>query len=503
MGFLAGKKILITGVLSNRSIAYGVARACQREGATLAFTYVNDELKDRVVKLAAEFGSVPVLPCDVTRDEDIDALFAAVRQEWGGLDGLLHSIAFAPREALAGDFLEGLSRAAFATAHDVSSYSFAALAKGARPLMQGRNAALVTLTYLGAVRALPSYNVMGLAKASLEASVRYLAACLGPERCASTASPRARSRPSPPPASAASRSLLRFVERTAPLRRNVTIEEVGNVAAFLLSDLASGITGEITYVDCGFSTIAAGMSNDECTSRTASPARAFDAVVVGGGHNGLVCAAYLADGGLRGVRARAACGARRRGDHRRVPSRVSQLDGELHGQPAASAGDPRPAPRRAWPARSWSGRSPTSCRCPTTVTSRSAAGSPRRRRNSRDSPRAMRSVCRRTTRCSTASPTSCASSCSKTPPNVGGGARASISATLLDGWKAARAFRALGIAGQRDVLDLFTKSAGDVLDRWFEAEPVKAAFGFDAIVGNFASPYTPGSAYVLLHHVLR
>src|SRR5689334_17865974 len=180
MGFLADRRILITGVLSNRSIAYGVARACRREGAALAFTYVNDDLKDRVVRLAADFGAVPVLPCDVTRDEDVAALFESLRGEWGGVDGVLHSIAFAPREALSGDFLNGMSRSAFAIAHDVSSYSLAALAKGARPLMQGRNAALVTLTYLGAVRALANYNVMGLAKASLEANVRYLAAALGP-----------------------------------------------------------------------------------------------------------------------------------------------------------------------------------------------------------------------------------------------------------------------------------------------------------------------------------
>src|SRR5262245_29965938 len=168
MGLLTDRKILITGVLSNRSIAYGVARACQREGATLAFTYGNDELKERVVRIAADFGSVPVLRCDVTRDDDIAGLFASLQSEWGGLDGLLHAIAFAPREALSGDFLEGMSRAAFATAHDVSSYSFAALAKGARPLMQGRRASLLTLTYLGAVRAVQNYNLMGLAKASLE-----------------------------------------------------------------------------------------------------------------------------------------------------------------------------------------------------------------------------------------------------------------------------------------------------------------------------------------------
>src|SRR4051794_34232537 len=166
MGFLAGKKILVTGVLSSRSIAFGIAQACHREGATLAFTYVNDDLKERVVKLSAEFGSVPVLQCDVTRDDQIDALFGDLKSEWGGLDGMLHSIAFAPREALAGDFLNGLTRDGFALAHDVSSYSLAALARGARPLMQGRKAALLTLTYLGAERTVPNYNLMGLAKAS-------------------------------------------------------------------------------------------------------------------------------------------------------------------------------------------------------------------------------------------------------------------------------------------------------------------------------------------------
>ncbi len=262
MGFLAGKKILITGILSNRSIAYGVAHACRREGATLAFTYVNDELKDRVVRIASEFGTVPVLPCDVTKDEDVDALFASLAAEWGALDGLLHAIAFAPREALAGDFLNGISRAAFASAHDVSSYSLAALAKGARPLLQGRNGALVTLTYLGALRALPNYNVMGLAKASLEANVRYLASCLGPEGI------RVNGISSGPIKTLAAAGIggfskiQRFVEKNAPLRRNVTVEEVGNAAAFLLSDLASGITGEITYVDCGFSVVAAGMTDD-------------------------------------------------------------------------------------------------------------------------------------------------------------------------------------------------------------------------------------------------
>jgi enoyl-[acyl-carrier protein] reductase I len=262
MGFLSGKKILITGVLSTRSIAYGVAHACRREGADLAFTYVNDDLKDRVVKIAAEFGTVPVLPCDVTKDDDVDALFAALRAEWGALDGVLHAIAFAPREALAGDFLNGMSRAAFATAHDVSSYSLAALARGARPLMQGRSGALVTLTYLGALRAMPNYNVMGLAKASLEANVRYLAAGLGPEGIRVNGISAGPIKTLAAAGIGGFSKIQRFVEKNAPLRRNVTVDEVGNVAAFLMSDLASGITGEITYVDCGFSIVAAGMTEE-------------------------------------------------------------------------------------------------------------------------------------------------------------------------------------------------------------------------------------------------
>jgi enoyl-[acyl-carrier protein] reductase I len=262
MGMLAGKKILITGLLSNRSIAYGIASACRREGATLAFTYVSPELKDRVAKLACEFGSVPVMPCDVTHDDQIAALFDALGREWGGLDGLLHSIAFAPREALSGDFLNALSREAFAVAHGVSSYSFAALAKGARPLMQGRRAALLTMTYLGAVRAIQNYNVMGLAKASLEANVRYLAQCLGPEGIRVNAISAGPIKTLAAAGISGFSKILHFVERTAPLRRNVTIDEVGNVAAFLLSDLASAVTGEITYVDCGFSTVAAGMTED-------------------------------------------------------------------------------------------------------------------------------------------------------------------------------------------------------------------------------------------------
>jgi len=263
MALLADRRILITGVLSTRSIAYGVAKACQREGATLAFTYVNEDLKDRVAKIvAADFGACPVLPCDVASDDQIAALFETLRGEWGALDGMLHSIAFAPREALAGDFLEGISRQGFATAHDISSYSFAALAKAARPLLAGRNASLLTLTYLGAVRALANYNLMGLAKASLEANVRYLAATLGPEGTRVNAISAGPIKTLAAAGIGGFSKILHFVEKNAPLRRNVTIDEVGNVAAFYLSALSSAITGEITYVDCGFSNVAAGFGDE-------------------------------------------------------------------------------------------------------------------------------------------------------------------------------------------------------------------------------------------------
>ena len=260
MGILADRRILITGVLSTRSIAYGIAKACQREGATLAFTYANDELKDRVVRIAAEFGPCPVLPCDVASDEQIAALFDTLAAEWNALDGLLHSIAFAPREALSGDYLDAVSRQAFAVAHDVSSYSFAALAKAARPLFAGRQASLLTLTYLGAVRALANYDVMGLAKASLEANVRYLAAALGPEGTRVNALSAGPVRTLAAAGIGGFSKILSFVEQTAPLRRNVTIDEVGNVAAFYFSPMSSAITGELTYVECGFSNVAAGLA---------------------------------------------------------------------------------------------------------------------------------------------------------------------------------------------------------------------------------------------------
>jgi len=263
MGFLQGKRILITGMLSNRSIAYGVAKAVVREGAEVAFTYQGEGIRERVAELAAEFGAAPTYPCDVADDAQIDALFASLAKHWpDGFDGLLHAIAFAPREALKGEFHESVTREAFRIAHDVSSYSLAALAKGAAPLMQGRQGAIVTLTYLGAVRSIPRYNVMGLAKASLEAAVRYLASGLGPQGIRVNAISAGPIKTLAAAGIGDFGKIFRFVERNAPLRRNVTTDEVGNVAAFLLSDLASGITGEVTYVDAGFSTTTAGLADE-------------------------------------------------------------------------------------------------------------------------------------------------------------------------------------------------------------------------------------------------
>jgi enoyl-[acyl-carrier protein] reductase I len=259
MGFLAGKKILITGLLSNRSIAYGIARAAHREGAELAFTYQNDRFKDRVADMAREMGSDLSFPLDVGKDAEIQALFQELGKRWDGLDGLVHAIAFAPREAIAGDFLDGLTREAFTQAHDISAYSFPALAKAALPLMRGRRAALVTLTYLGADRVVPNYNTMGLAKASLEAAVRYLAANLGPQGIRVNGISAGPIKTLAAAGISGFGKILKYVEEQAPLRRNVTTEEVGNVAAFLLSDLASAMTGEILYVDSGFSHVVAGI----------------------------------------------------------------------------------------------------------------------------------------------------------------------------------------------------------------------------------------------------
>jgi len=260
MALLEGKRILVTGLLSNRSIAYGIARAAKREGAELAFTYQNERFKERVEEMAAELGSRLAYPCDVANDDEIARLFGALAKDWDGLDGAVHAIAYAPREAIAGDFLDGLSREGFRVAHDVSAYSFGALAKAALPMMQGRRASLLTLTYLGAERTVPNYNTMGLAKASLEASVRYLAASLGPKGIRVNAISAGPIKTLAAAGIAGFGKILKHVEEHAPLRRNVTIDDVGNAAAFLMSDLAAGITGEITHVDAGFSTVVGGMA---------------------------------------------------------------------------------------------------------------------------------------------------------------------------------------------------------------------------------------------------
>ena len=259
MGFLAGKRILITGLLSKHSIAYGIAKACHREGAALAFTYQNERFLDRITKFATEFDSTLVFACDVADDTQIDKLFGDLATHWDGLDGLVHSIAYAPTEAIEGDFLDGISREAFRIAHDVSAYSYPALAKAARPLLlKGNKPALLALSYLGAGRTMPNYNMMGLAKASLEAATRYLAFCLGPEGIRANADSAGPVKTLPASGTGNFGKLLAYNSHNAPLRRNVTIEEVGNAAAFLLSDLASGITGEITYVDGGLNTTALG-----------------------------------------------------------------------------------------------------------------------------------------------------------------------------------------------------------------------------------------------------
>lgn len=253
MGFLDGKRALIVGVASNRSIAWGIAAAMRREGAELAFTYQNEKLGDRVTKLAAELDSEIALPCDMAHDVEIESAFSGLKQHWNELDIIVHSVAFARREELQGDYLDAVTREGFLLAQDISSYSFAALAKAGRPMMQGRSGALLTLSYLGAIRAIPNYNVMGPAKASLEANVRYMARSLGKDGHRVNAISAGPIRTLAAAGIGDFRKLLKYFEENSALGRNVTIEEVGNVAAFLCSDLASGITGEITYVDAGFS----------------------------------------------------------------------------------------------------------------------------------------------------------------------------------------------------------------------------------------------------------
>ncbi|MGV6809713.1 MAG: enoyl-ACP reductase FabI [bacterium] len=258
MGFMTGKRILIAGAANNRSIAYGIAQAMHREGAELALTYQNEKLKGRVEKLAAALGGALVLPCDVATDESIEHCFTQLAEHWDGLDGLVHSIAFADKSQLSGSIVENTTRDGSKVAHDISAYSFLAMARYAKPLMAERNAALLTLSYLGAVAAVPNYNIMGMAKASLEAAVRYMAYDLGASGIRVNGISAGPIRTLAASGIGDFRKMLDHVEENAPLRRNVTIEDVGNTAAFLCSDLAAGITGEITYVDSGYNTV--GMS---------------------------------------------------------------------------------------------------------------------------------------------------------------------------------------------------------------------------------------------------
>ncbi len=262
MAFLEGKRILILGVASKLSIATGIARAMHREGAELAFTYQNERLGERVRQIAEATGSSLLFPCDVTNDAEIARLFTDLAQAWDGLDGLVHCLAFAPAGELDGDFVDVTTREGFLTAHEISSYSFVALGRAARSLMEGRNGSLLTLSYLGAMRSLPNYNVMGLAKASLEANMRYMTASLGPEGTRVNAISAGPVRTLAASGVKSFRKMLDYNARNTPLRRNVTIDEIGNAAAFLCSDLASGISGEVLYVDGGFNTTAMGALPD-------------------------------------------------------------------------------------------------------------------------------------------------------------------------------------------------------------------------------------------------
>ena len=259
MSFLSGKRILIVGLASNRSIAWGIAQAMHKQGAELAFSYQNDKLKSRVEEMAGKVDSTIVLSCDVSSDEQIDHMYAQLKSAWAeGFDGIVHAVAFAPKEALAGNFLDGITRENFAVAHDISAYSLTALVKAGRAMLRP-NSSVMTLSYLGAVRTVPNYNVMGLAKASLEANVRYLAGALGAEGIRVNGISAGPIRTLAASGISGFRKMLEAFEQAAPLKRCITIEEVGNVAAFMCSDLASGVTGEITYVDCGFSTVVAGL----------------------------------------------------------------------------------------------------------------------------------------------------------------------------------------------------------------------------------------------------
>ena len=252
MGFLSGKKALIVGLASNRSIAYGIAKAFHEQGAELAFTYQNEKLKDRVEKMAADFGSTLTFPCDVASDDEIQNVFTELRKHWSHLDNLIHSVAFAPANQIAGDYIDNATREGFRIAHDISAYSLVALAKAALPMMQETNGSILTLSYYGAEKAVPNYNVMGIAKASLESAVRYLASSLGSRGLRVNAISAGPIRTLAAAGIKDFRKLQNAYAEITPLKRNITVEEVGNTAAFLCSSLASGITGEVVHVDAGY-----------------------------------------------------------------------------------------------------------------------------------------------------------------------------------------------------------------------------------------------------------
>ena len=256
MGFLTGKKALIVGVANNKSIAYGIAKQMAIQGAEIALTYQSEKLKGRIEKIAEEIGCKTILPLDVTSDEQIQSVFASLAANWDELNILVHSVAFAPREELDGRIIDSATREGFSMAHDISAYSLIALTKAGYPMLKAGSGAVLTLSYLGAERAVPNYNVMGIAKASLEATVRYLAADLGQDNIRVNAVYAGPIRTLAAAGIKDFRSMLNKAAEATPLRRNVTIEEVGNTSAFLCSDLASGITGEITYVDGGYNITA-------------------------------------------------------------------------------------------------------------------------------------------------------------------------------------------------------------------------------------------------------
>lgn len=256
MGFLSGKKALIVGLASNRSIAYGIAKAFHEQGAELAFTYQNEKLQSRVETMAAEFNSNLTFPCDVASDMDIQAVFEQLGSHWDKLDILIHSVAFAPADQISGDFIEHVNREGFRIAHDISAYSLVGLAQAALPMMENTQGSILTLSYYGAEKAVPNYNVMGIAKASLEASVRYLAASLGPRGLRVNAISAGPIKTLAAAGIKDFRKMQTAYANTTPLKRSVTAEEVGNTAAFLCSDLASGITAEVVHVDAGYHAVS-------------------------------------------------------------------------------------------------------------------------------------------------------------------------------------------------------------------------------------------------------